>query len=157
MGITILLNALILPLSLAGLGAVPLWDILGSRLLQAVWSTGLGLLSTLCIGGCLWADVVRDGSGLAESYEAHLLRRISEEEALRSALTAKLEALQAQVERAQSASPSPTHAACELCGYWDANQNKVAGHVTQCRRRAARSEALPNQGEKVDEPPAKRP
>jgi hypothetical protein len=143
MGITVLLNALILPLSLAGLEAVPLWNILGSRLLQAVWSAGLGLLSTLCIGGCLWADVVRDGSGLAEPYEAHLLRRISEEEALRSALTAKLEALQAQVERALSDVPPPTHAACELCGYWEANQNKVAGHVTQCRRRAARSEACP--------------
>jgi len=78
-GITVLLNALILPLSLSGLEAVPLWDILGSRFLQVVWSTGLGLLSTLCVCGCLWAD---EGSGLADKYEAHLLRRISDEEAL---------------------------------------------------------------------------
>jgi hypothetical protein len=26
------------------------------------WSAGLGVLSTLCVCGCLWADVLRDGS-----------------------------------------------------------------------------------------------
>ncbi|HET9677538.1 MAG TPA: hypothetical protein VFP21_08560, partial [Solirubrobacterales bacterium] len=64
LGITVLLNVLIVPLSVSGLEAVPIWDILGSRLLRVGWGAGLGLLSTLCVGGCLWADVVRDGSGL---------------------------------------------------------------------------------------------
>jgi hypothetical protein len=36
----------------------------------------------------LWADLVREGSGLPASYEAHLLGRIAEEEARRSALEA---------------------------------------------------------------------
>jgi hypothetical protein len=145
-GITVLLNALVLPLSLSGLEAVPLWDILGSRFLQVVWSTGLGLLSTLCVCGCLWADVVHEGSGLADEYEAHLLRRISDEEAQRSALEAEVSALRAEVERARSDAPAPpTHAGCELCGYWDANQRRVAGHVAQCRRQAARLSALPDQ------------
>ena len=150
-GITVLLNALILPLSLSGLEAAPLWHILGSRPLQVVWSAGLGILSTLCVCGCLWADVVRDGSGLPEPYEAHLLQRIRDEEAQRSALQAELLALQAQAAGAPSGAPAPKHAACDLCGYWDANQNKVAGHITQCRRRRARSEALPS-----EEPPAAR-
>jgi hypothetical protein len=168
-GITVLLNALVLPLSLSGLEAVPLWDILGSRFLQVIWSTGLGLLSTLCVCGCLWADVVHEGSGLADEYEAHLLRRISDEEARRSALEAQVSALQGQVERARSDAPAPpTHAGCELCGYWDANQRRVAGHVMQCRRQTARSGALaertqqkapsPEQQERaVEEPPATRP
>ncbi|MGH7486586.1 MAG: hypothetical protein ACREMY_13455, partial [bacterium] len=78
--LTVLLNALIVPLSVSGLEAVPVWEILGSPALQVAWGAGLGLLSTLCVCGCLWADVVRDGSGLPEAYEAHLLGRLAEEE-----------------------------------------------------------------------------
>ncbi len=79
--ITVLLNALIVPLSISGLEAVPVWEILGSPRLQVAWGAGLGLLSTLCVCGCLWADVVRDSERLPQSYEAHLLRRVEEEEA----------------------------------------------------------------------------
>jgi hypothetical protein len=145
-GITVLLNVLIVPLSVSGLEAVPVWEILGSRLLRVGWGAGLGLLSTLCVCGCLWADVVREASGLPEAYEAQLLGRVAQEEALRGALEAELSALRVQVERAASAvasasAPLPTHAACDLCGFWDADQRKVAGHITQCRRRAARSRA----------------
>jgi len=152
--ITVLLNSLIVPLSLSGLQAEPFWEILGSPTLRIAWSAGLGLLSTLCVCGCLWADILRDGSGLPEAYETHLLGRIAEEEAQRSALTAQVDALQAQIERAgsaASAAPSPLtrHAACDLCGYWDADQRKVAGHITQCRRRAARSTALTNSLERA--------
>jgi hypothetical protein len=63
--ITVVLNALVVPLSISGLEAIPLWQILSSRPLQVTWGAGLGLLSTLCVCGCLWADVVREGSGLA--------------------------------------------------------------------------------------------
>jgi hypothetical protein len=144
------LNALIVPLSVSGLQALPLWQILSSSALQVAWGAGLGLLSTLCVCGCLWADVVREGSGLPASYEAHLLRRIAEEEARRSALEAQLSALPALAERvdpAESAAlsaplPLPTHAPCDLCGFWNPDQRRVAGHITQCRRRAARSAAL---------------
>jgi len=147
--ITALLNALIVPLSLSGLQAQPFWEILGSPILRVAWSAGLGLLSTLCVCGCLWADILRDGSGLPEAYEAHLLGRITQEEAQRSALTAEVNALRAEIERAASAEtaapPALTrHAACDLCGYWDADQRKVAGHIAQCRRRAARSNPLSN-------------
>jgi hypothetical protein len=69
--ITVALNALVVPLSVSGLEAVPLWQILSSRALRVAWGAGLGLLSTLCVCGCLWADVVREGSGLPASYEAH--------------------------------------------------------------------------------------
>lgn len=142
--LTVLLNALIVPLSVSGLEAVPVWEILGSRGLQVAWGAGLGLLSTLCVCGCLWADIVREGSGLAEAYETHLLGRIAEEEERRAALEADLAALQAETERASAAAasckpgPVPTHAACELCGYWDPDQRKVAGHIRQHRQRAAR-------------------
>ncbi len=124
--ITVLLNALIVPLSLSGLQAEPFWKILGSPTLRIAWSSGLGLLSTLCVCGCLWADILRDGSGLPEAYETHLLDRIAEEEAKRSALTAQVNALRAQIERADSApiaasAPLTRHAACDLCGYWDAD------------------------------------
>ena len=78
--ITALLNALIVPLSLSGLQAEPFWEILGSPALRVAWSAGLGLLSTLCVGGCLWADILREGSGLPEAYEAHLLGRIAQEQ-----------------------------------------------------------------------------
>jgi|SRR6185312_2911790 len=144
--ITIVLNALIVPLSVSGLEALPLWQILSSRALRVAWGAGLGLLSTLCVCGCLWADVVREGSGLPASYEAHLLGRLAEEEARRSALEAQLNALPAQGERAGSAAlkapaPLPTHAPCGLCGFWDVDQRRVAGHITQCRRRAARLSA----------------
>src|SRR5690349_17901418 len=87
--ITILLNALIVPLSVSGLEAVPVWEILADRGLQVVWGAGLGILSTLCVCGCLWADVVRESSGLPESYEAHLLGRLSEEEKKREAAEAE--------------------------------------------------------------------
>jgi hypothetical protein len=146
-GITILLNALIIPLSISGLEAMPVWEILGSRALRVAWGSGLGLLSSLCVGGCLWADVVLDSSGLPEAYENHLLTRISDEEAHRSALEAQLSALRAEVERAGSGAPTALpaparHASCPLCGYWHPQQPKVAGHITQCRRRAAaRSDA----------------
>ena len=154
-GITVLLNVLIVPLSVSGLEAVPIWDILGSRLLRVGWGAGLGLLSTLCVGGCLWADVVRDGSDLPAAREVELLDRVAREEALRSALEAELSALRAQVERAASAPPSasaplPTHAACDLCGFWDADQRKVAGHITQCRRRAARSRAAASDPQRIE-------
>jgi hypothetical protein len=155
--ITILLNALIVPLSVSGLEAVPVWEILGSRGLQVAWGAGLGVLSTLCVCGCLWADVVRDGSGLAESYEAHLLARIAEEEERRTALEADLAGLRKQEPRepgtsepaapAQAASPTQ-HTACELCGYWDPDQRKVAGHVSAHRRRAARKAAIAKEEEK---------
>ncbi|HEY0558441.1 MAG TPA: hypothetical protein VGG20_29590 [Thermoanaerobaculia bacterium] len=147
--LTVLLNALIVPLSVSGLEAVPVWEILGSPALQVAWGAGLGLLSTLCVCGCLWADVVREGSGLSEAYEAHLLGRLAEEEKGRSALEAALITLRADAERAASVgAPSPAspprHAACEICGYWHAEQRKVAGHITQCRRKAAREEVLAN-------------
>jgi hypothetical protein len=144
--ITVLLNALIVPLSVSGLEAVPVWEILASRGLQVAWGAGLGLLSTLCVCGCLWADVVREDSGLANSYEAHLLGRIAEEEARRGALEREVASLHAAAEQASSSPPplpipQPTHTACELCGYWHPEQRKVAGHITQCRRRAAREAA----------------
>jgi hypothetical protein len=145
--ITVVLNALIVPLSVSGLEAIPLWQILASRTLQVIWGAGLGVLSTLCVCGCLWADVLREGSGLTSSCEAHLLGRVAEEEARANALEAQLSALRAEAERASSAAPSvqappPTHSPCGLCGYWHEDQRRVAGHITQCRRRAARSEAL---------------
>lgn len=80
---TVLLNALIVPLSLSGLQAEPFWEILGSSALRIAWSSGLGLLSTLCVWGCLWSDLLRNGSRLPKAYEAHLLGRIKEEEAQR--------------------------------------------------------------------------
>lgn len=137
--ITVLLNALIVPLSLSGLEAAPLWVILGSRWTEAAWSAGLGLLSTLCVCGCLWADVVSEGSGLAERYEAHLLGRISDLEAQRDALRAQVESAPSAASAAQ---PAPRHSACRFCGYWSADQRQVAGHITHCQRRAARSRAL---------------
>ena len=82
--LTVLLNALVVPLSVSGLEAVPVWEILGSRFLQVAWGSGLGLLSTLCVCGCLWADTVQEGSGLPEAYEARLQARLSEEEARRA-------------------------------------------------------------------------
>jgi hypothetical protein len=118
--ITLSLNALIVPLSVSGLEAVPVWQILSSRALRVAWGAGIGLLSTLCVCGCLWADV------LLKEAEAQVV------------------SLQAEIERAASAAPSappplPAHAACSLCGYWDADQRRVAGHIRQCRRRAAHS------------------
>jgi hypothetical protein len=157
---TVLLNALIVPLSLSGLQAEPFWEILGSPALRIAWSSGLGLLSTLCVCGCLWSDILRDGSGLPEAYETHLLGRIAEEETRRSALTTEVSALRAEIERAASTAaiaPAPLtrHAACDLCGYWDSDQRKVAGHITQCRRRAARSTPLTSASERAaaDAPP----
>jgi len=153
--ITILLNALIVPLSVSGLEAVPVWEILGSRGLEVAWGAGLGLLSTLCVCGCLWADVVREGSGVAASYEAHLLSRIDEEEKRRSVLEADLAALRAEAERTRAApalaEPLTKHAACELCGYWDPEQRRVAAHIKGHRLRAAREQA---QASDAEEKPA---
>jgi hypothetical protein len=146
--ITVLLNALIVPLSVSGLEAVPVWEILSSRGLQVAWGAGLGLLSTLCVCGCLWADVVREGSGLEETYEAHLLARIEKEEewraaietelAAKSARTAELEDQIATFKRMRK--PVPKHRACDICGYWNPDQKKVAGHIANCRRRKAKRE-----------------
>jgi hypothetical protein len=158
--ITVLLNALIVPLSLSGLQAEPFWEILDNPTLRVAWSSGLGLLSTLCVCGCLWADLLNEGSGLPEAYETQLLGRISEEEAKHSALTAEVSALRAEIERAASipaVAPAPLtrHAACVLCGYWNLDQRKVAGHITQCRRRATRSTPLACASERsaADPPP----
>jgi hypothetical protein len=148
--ITVLLNALIVPLSVSGLEAVPVWEILGSRGLQVAWGAGLGLLSTLCVCGCLWADVVREDPGLAEPYEAHLLGRIAEEEARRGALELDIASLRAAAAGSEAQAPAPTHSACGLCGYWHPDQRKVAGHITQCRRRAAREGAEQTRAEGAD-------
>jgi hypothetical protein len=141
-GITVLLNALIVPLSVSGLEAMPVWEILASRGLQVSWGAGLGLLSTLCVCGCLWADVVREGSGLAEAYEGHLLGRIEAAEARALGLEAQWAtetARAAELEaRLVAMGPEPRHGSCEICGYWVRDQRKVAAHVQQCRRRAER-------------------
>ena len=57
--------------------------------------------------------------GLPEAYETHLLSRIAQEEAQRSALTTEVNALRAEIERAVSAAtvapvPLTRHAACDL-------------------------------------------
>jgi hypothetical protein len=139
-GITLLLNALIVPLSISGLEAIPVWEILSSRALRLAWGSGLGLLSTLCVGGCLWADVVREvamPTGTEEDFQAR-------SEARWSALEEKLGALHRDAERAASAAaaaPRPMrteHAACPHCGYWSPDQRRVAGHVLHCRRRTER-------------------
>lgn len=139
--ITLSLNGLIVPLSVSGLEAVPVWQILASRSLRVAWGAGLGLLSTLCVCGCLWADVLREVS--KETHETILFSRISQEQAKREVAEAQVNALRAEIERAASAAPAvsaplPAHAACSICGYWDADQRKVAGHIGQCQRRAAR-------------------
>ncbi len=141
--ITVLLNALIVPLSVSGLEAVPVWKILSSRGLEVAWGAGLGLLSTLCVCGCLWADVVREGSGLAETYEAHLLARIENEAQQRTAIETELAAKSARAAELESQiaalKPLPKqHRACDICGYWDPDQKKVAGHIANCRRRKAK-------------------
>ncbi|HEY4597324.1 MAG TPA: hypothetical protein VIJ02_13065, partial [Thermoanaerobaculia bacterium] len=147
--ITVLLNALIVPLSVSGLEAVPVWEILSSRGLQVAWGAGLGLLSTLCVCGCLWADVVREGSGLEETYEAHLLARIEEEEERRAAIETELAAKSARAAELENQiaarNPVPKrvlkHRACDICGYWDPDQKAVAGHIANCRRKAKREKA----------------
>jgi hypothetical protein len=138
-GITLLLNALIVPLSISGLEAIPVWEILSSRALRLAWGAGLGLLSTLCVGGCLWADVVREGtmaSGAEEDFR-------TQSEARWSALEEKLGALRRDAERVAdvpAARPvrSSEHAACPHCGYWTPDQRRVAGHVLHCRKKAER-------------------
>src|SRR3954451_17765176 len=147
--ITVLLNALIVPLSVSGLEAVPVWEILSSRGLQVAWGAGLGLLSTLCVCGCLWADVVREDSGLAETYEAHLLARIEDEEKRRTAIETELAAKSARAaeleDQIAARKPVPKrvlkHRACDICGYWDPDQKAVAGHIANCRRKAKREKA----------------
>jgi hypothetical protein len=140
--LTVLLNALVVPLSVSGLEAVPVWEILNSRLLQVAWGSGLGLLSTLCVCGCLWADTVRERSGLPAAYEAHLQARLADEETRRAALEGELASLRQAQERSSSAEASAPaaqakHSACGFCGYWDADQRKVAGHIRHCGRRRA--------------------
>jgi len=140
-GITLLLNALIVPLSISGLEAIPVWEILSSRALRLAWGAGLGLLSTLCVGGCLWADVVREGAmptGAEEDFR-------SRSEARWSALEEKLGALRRDAERDAETPPAPAarpmrteHAACPHCGYWNPEQRRVAGHVLHCRRKTER-------------------
>src|SRR6185295_7292015 len=125
-GITVLLNALVVPLSVSGLEAVPVWEILGSRGLQVAWGAGIGLLSTLCVCGCLWADVVRDGSGLPAAYEAHLLARLDEEEKRRAALEADLASFEAEAERAKAAKRE------------EAERKKAADRLRWQQRKAAR-------------------
>jgi uncharacterized membrane protein YqjE len=156
--ITVVLNTLIVPLSVSGLEAVPLWTILGSRGLRVAWGAGLGVLSTLCVCGCLWADVVREG---AENPASTAPDSDDEKERRRSALTSQLSALSAQLSAletpleairtlagsaasAAASAPGPLkrHAPCPECGFWNQDQRKVAGHITQCRRRTARSAAL---------------
>jgi hypothetical protein len=182
-GITVLLNALIVPLSLSGLEAIPVWEILSSRALRLAWGSGLGLLSTLCVGGCLWADVVREGSELVGAEEGHRTEESDHRSALRgevsalrqdaeratnalevevsalrqdaerasSALGVEVSALRQEVERAASAlaalEPRTEHAACPHCGYWNADQRRVAGHVLQCRKKAGRSSSSTTEGD----------
>jgi hypothetical protein len=151
--ITVVLNTLIVPLSVSGLEAVPLWTILGSRGLRVAWGAGLGVLSTLCVCGCLWADVVREG---AENPAPSVPVADGEDERRRSALTSQLSALSVQLSAleaplealqtlggsaANAPGPLKRHAPCPECGFWDQDQRKVAGHITQCRRRVALSAA----------------
>ncbi len=163
-GITVLLNALIVPPSLSGLEAIPVWEILSSRALRLAWGSGLGLLSTLCVGGCLWADVVREGSELVGADEGRRTEESDPRSALRgevsalrqdaeratSALEVEVSALGQGVERAASAlaalEPRTEHAACPHCGYWNADQRRVAGHVLQCRKKAGRGSSSTTEG-----------
>jgi hypothetical protein len=157
--LTLALNALIVPLSVSGLEALPVWQILSSRVLRVAWGAGLGLLSTLCVCGCLWADVVRERAEHAAPYVPAPegepeVERGSALEAQLSALAAQLSAVEAPLKALQALSGSapsaaqgvaeslPKHSPCSECGFWDQDQHKVAGHITQCRRRVARSVAL---------------
>jgi hypothetical protein len=143
-GITVLLNALIVPLSVSGLEAVAVWEILATRGLQVAWGSGLGLLSTLCVCGCLWADVVREGGGLAErgaGLETQLAAesaRAAELEAQVAAQASRAAKLEAKVAATQ---PGRKHAACDICGFWDPDQRKTAGHIFHCRLKAKRERA----------------
>jgi uncharacterized membrane protein YqjE len=149
--LTLALNALIVPLSVSGLEALPVWQILSSRVLRVAWGAGLGLLSTLCVCGCLWADVVRERAeqvapslpvpeGEPEDEKGSALEvQLNALAAQLSAVEAPLKALQALSGSAQSAAqdaaePLPKHSPCPECGFWDQDQRKVAGHITQCRR-----------------------
>jgi uncharacterized membrane protein YqjE len=156
--LTLALNALIVPLSVSGLEALPVWQILSSRVLRVAWGAGLGLLSTLCVCGCLWADVVREGAEPAALFVpvavgepedekgSALVTQLNALAVQLSAVEAPLKALQAlqalsgsaQSAAQDAAEPLPKHSPCPECGFWDHDQRKVAGHISQCRRRAAR-------------------
>jgi hypothetical protein len=99
---TALTNALIVPLSLSGLQAEPVWAILGSTSLRVAWSSGLGLLSTLCVCGCLWSDLLRE-EGSAEPYESYLLGRIEQQEREGAELTRQRDTLSAELRALQTA------------------------------------------------------
>jgi hypothetical protein len=135
--LTVLLNALIVPLSVSGLEAVPVWEILHSRALQVAWGAGLGLLSTVCVCGCLWADVLREGTEEG-GQERHA--PLSELSAL-PGLAAEAGSVAGPVQAAL-----PQHSGCAYCGFWDADQRRVAGHIRQCRRKASAAEALSAEG-----------
>ena len=165
--LTLSLNALIVPLSVSGLEALPVWQILASRSLRVAWGIGLGLLSTLCVCGCLWADLVREGLPLAAAQPNATPEETDERSALRAqlgalqaqleALATPLEALRALGESVASAAagadgPLPKHTPCPVCGFWNEDQRKVAGHITQCRRRAARSATLERPSERSTAP-----
>ena len=145
--ITVLLNALIVPLSVSGLEAVPVWEILGLPRPPGRLGSGTRAVCrrSAYAGVCGPMSSAR-APGLPEAYEAHLLSRIAEEETRRAALEAELAAC-ARRRSAQSATSAAGDAAdstppASICGYWHADQRKVAGHITQCRRKAARAERL---------------
>ena len=76
---------------------------------------------------------VRDGSGLAASYEAHLLG--SSWKAHRPANAGH------QHHSLRGPAPPPTHSPCALCGYWHEDTAQGCRTHHAIRRRTARSEA----------------
>ena len=65
-------------------------------------------------------------------------------------------ALRGALERTSSAMASvpasqAKHSACGWCGYWDADQRKVAGHIRHCGRKKASAAAQPTAGEPAEQ------